>query len=340
MTSIWPGEQLLARMWETIAERGIGGLLRPWQLRREGSARADIRREELLVLAQAEKDAVAIRDGSKEWTQGTLISVRRLNARDAIRPSGDGENVDSGAMINAAIRLQVADAVRKEINVTRALLEAENVLSNDSTPPPDDKIDDDWLVRWRDNASTTSVDELQKLWGRVLAGEVKSPGTFSLRTLEFLKCLTKGEAELIARMMRFAINYMIARNVPEILDAEGMDLAALLRLQALGVISGVDSVGMNAQLASATSRVFERALESNGKVMVVRGPDAARTLVQSAYFITDLGIQLKRLGNFEPHEKYLKQVGAKIKASGFQVELADLVGRIEGRIEYRNAIEL
>ena len=45
-----------------------------------------------------------------------------------------------------------------------------------------------------------SSEELQTLWGRVLAGEIKSPGTFSLRTLEFLKNTSHEEALKIAKL--------------------------------------------------------------------------------------------------------------------------------------------
>ncbi|MEW6673943.1 MAG: hypothetical protein AB1427_19795 [Thermodesulfobacteriota bacterium] len=53
----WPGEQLLIKMWETHSEKGIGSLLRPWQIKREGFAHIELRRAELIALAQAEKDA-------------------------------------------------------------------------------------------------------------------------------------------------------------------------------------------------------------------------------------------------------------------------------------------
>ena len=55
-----PGE-LLIKLWETLAERGIGSLLLPWNLKREGRARNELRREELLMLAQAESDVADIR---------------------------------------------------------------------------------------------------------------------------------------------------------------------------------------------------------------------------------------------------------------------------------------
>lgn len=53
----WPGEQLVIRLWDTLSEKGVGSLLRPWQMKREGMAQIEIRRAELLALAQAEKDA-------------------------------------------------------------------------------------------------------------------------------------------------------------------------------------------------------------------------------------------------------------------------------------------
>lgn len=31
-----PGEKLIIKLWETIADKGIGSLLKPWQIRREG----------------------------------------------------------------------------------------------------------------------------------------------------------------------------------------------------------------------------------------------------------------------------------------------------------------
>ena len=61
----FPGEKLLIRLWETIAEKGIGGWLRPWQNRREGQSRIDVHREALLVFAQTERDIKDIQSGRK-----------------------------------------------------------------------------------------------------------------------------------------------------------------------------------------------------------------------------------------------------------------------------------
>ena len=52
----FPGEKLVIRLWETIADKGIGGFLKPWQIKREGMAHLEVRRAELLALAQTKKD--------------------------------------------------------------------------------------------------------------------------------------------------------------------------------------------------------------------------------------------------------------------------------------------
>ena len=52
---------------ETV-EKGIGGWLSPWQMRRTGRARIDVQRKERLALAQAEQDIESIRSGRKRFT--------------------------------------------------------------------------------------------------------------------------------------------------------------------------------------------------------------------------------------------------------------------------------
>ena len=57
-----PGEKLIIKLWESIADKGIGSLLKPWQIRREGRASIDLK-SGLLAL--------------KSWTitKGTLKCV-------------------------------------------------------------------------------------------------------------------------------------------------------------------------------------------------------------------------------------------------------------------------
>ena len=55
-------------------------------------------------------------------------------------------------------------------------------------------------ARFFSSAQDVSTAELQKLWGKVLAGEVERPGTVPLRTLELLRNMTKAEADLLLKV--------------------------------------------------------------------------------------------------------------------------------------------
>src|SRR5690349_1027411 len=57
-----PGEKLVTRLWETV-EKTIGTVFRPWVVRRESRALAEAKRDELLMLAEAEHDAEELRSG-------------------------------------------------------------------------------------------------------------------------------------------------------------------------------------------------------------------------------------------------------------------------------------
>ena len=156
-----PGEKLLLRPWETVAEKGVSASVRPWQMRREGRALADVRREDSLSLAQTERDVEDVRSGRKNFDANyQLVALH-----------------EPASPLAVVHRNRIAQEVRSEVNVSKALLRAEAELEDDPQTPPDRTVDEDWLFRWRDAAGTVSTEDLQTLWGRVLAGKIKSPGS-------------------------------------------------------------------------------------------------------------------------------------------------------------------
>ncbi len=63
----YPGEKLLLKLWETLAEKGIGSLLAPWQEKRLAQARGEIRCNEMLLIAQTEKEIESIKAGTSVY---------------------------------------------------------------------------------------------------------------------------------------------------------------------------------------------------------------------------------------------------------------------------------
>lgn len=328
----FPGEKLVIKLWETVAEKGVGSLFKPWQMRREGRISIQLKSEELIMIAQAERHADLIRKG-----EATIDASRNLLLSAA--PDNTPQENKGDARLNpelaiAACEISVADTLRREINTTRTLLCAEEALQDDMQEPPNTKVDDDWLFRWRDSASEVSSEELQFLWGKVLAGEVKSPGSFSLRTLEFIRNLSTHDAESIATLSEFIIAGAIYRDAKENLEEKGVFFDTLLSMQDIGVLSGVEAIGMTMTWKSLDVTSFKQVLTSNSMVLILSGDDPSVTISLPIYKLTTIGQQVLRLGKFGPNIDYLNKVGQHLKGQGVNVVLAKYFDVAPGQIQW------
>ncbi len=337
----WPGEQLIIRLWETLSEKGIGSLLKPWQIKREGIAHIEVRRVELLALAQTEKDAEDIRSGQKRLEdlspeiRFAAKALIPLQQKKQIEPS-----IDLPSVIETAVQQTLEDLVRRQVNVANAITHAEERLREDPQEPPKKKIDDDWIYRWRDYAGEVSAKEMQHLWGELLAGELKAPGFYSLRFLDFLRNLSHSEAIAIEKLSRFAIEGILWRGDQKLLDLEGISFSTLLEMQDLGVISGVESIGLETTWKTTVANKFVKALVSNRKVLIAKHDDATKELKLPTYLLTSIGRQILQLGKFEPHLEYLTKIGTAFHAQGFSVTLGDFIKTSETMIQPFNEIPI
>lgn len=95
-------------------------------------------------------------------------------------------------------------SIKKQANTESVLSHAAEELKNDEKVP-DREVNEDWLSLYFSIVENVSSDYMHRLWGQVLAGEIRSPDGFSLRTLEVLKTMTVDEAELFSRVAKKAV---------------------------------------------------------------------------------------------------------------------------------------
>lgn len=84
--------------------------------------------------------------------------------------------------------------VRKQTNIESILGLAQHYcppVTSQGEPDPD------WIERFLELAEDTSNSNIQKLWAKVLAGEVINPGSFSYKSLITLKHITPKEADVL-----------------------------------------------------------------------------------------------------------------------------------------------
>ena len=226
----WPGENLAIRIWATLERAGIGILL-PGQLRREGKARAEVEYLQRLALAQAEKDAADLAAGRVTYDPGTgrvqplggRVEPKLLSSTAPPTETPDansppvlgsiprlGSALDFGAGVARSVALR---EMRRAINLERIAQQSQSEADSMSAADVSDKeVHPDWVAKWRDGAQDVSDEDVQRLWARTLAGEVASPGRYSLRTLDFLRSVSKAEAELIAKIVPYVVSAFIYKD--------------------------------------------------------------------------------------------------------------------------------
>lgn len=121
------------------------------------------------------------------------VTAGKIDKYDNLPSVGLTERIES--------RLSYTEA-RNQLNIESITAYAAEQLKDkpaiDNTP-----FDEGWAGRFFDSAKHVSDEEIQMLWGRILAGEVMEAASFSLRTLDLIKNLSKADADLIKAIADF-----------------------------------------------------------------------------------------------------------------------------------------
>ena len=168
---------------------------RAYEIRKLAEARAD----EMKIMATAIKENFQL-TGGIDYKEGEIVISSPKELPQEVKPT-----------IFIAPPLEERTQERLDFQEAKKQLNIENITSYAADELRDEKevtnepLDEVWTTRFFRVAEDISNDEMQALWGRILAGEIKQPKTFSLRTLELLKNLSKQEAECFLKFGRLAI---------------------------------------------------------------------------------------------------------------------------------------
>ncbi len=93
-----------------------------------------------------------------------------------------------------------------QTNIENIMRKAIPDLNEDATPQD---MDNDWIANFFEKCRIISDENMQTLWGSILAGEANSPGSFSKRTVNFVASLKKDEAELFRKLCGFLVQIKV-----------------------------------------------------------------------------------------------------------------------------------
>lgn len=236
--------------------------------------------------------------------------------------------------------------VRERVNIDQvseiaaAELKSEPLSSKNDPIPEADPISEDWLNAFESEAAQMSSEQMQRLFGKILAGEIRRPSSFSIKTIKLMAQLDNHAASLFNLFCSLAISLRTS-GPAEILDARvvslgsagsnslkayGLSFYALNILNEYGLIISENNSYMNYRPAVAhNNQVWVPMIHQNiewGLVPTTFMPEAQEFRVVGPT-LTRSGQELLPIVDIEPNEAYtaalknfFKQKGMTMKKIG------------------------
>lgn len=110
------------------------------------------------------------------------------------------------------------------------------------------QYDLDWFFRFYETVGSVSDQQMQELWARILAGEVRNPGSHSFHLIEILKRMSKTDAELFNKICSLSIeidDHIFIPNYKSYLSHYGISFDELLILDEFGLINTNGMISLN-----------------------------------------------------------------------------------------------
>ena len=319
------------------AASGIGSVAGPmlasWKARREANAK--------LIAAKGEMEAQRIlAEGQAHTIQ--IIARAQADARATlVSPDATVQGqLDFGEAVNQRIQFQEE---KRQSNIMAVVQKA--ALEIGEKEVQDHEVDHDWTARFFNDVQDVSSEEMQRLWAKILAGEVEKPGSTSFKAMDILKGLDQTTAILFrtlcsARMtphiglreggaVRAGHEFVLSldgRAAENSLNAYGLGYTALNRLNEHGLITpGFDSElqhKVNDAGLDKSPRWISIAHGFQGRNWVLTPIDQRQgdqTIRLRVILLTSTAVELAQVVEIDPMPEYQQAVADFFEQKGFHM---------------------
>ena len=304
-----------------------GPLLAPVKARQEAKAR----------LIAAEADAQIREIGARADASAlNIIAEAQTKAREYLLPA-DTDIHGKLDITPQDIAQSIEFQGRKRLANAKAVLEAAADELGDKEVD-DHEPDPDWTARFFDYVQDVSSEDMQKIWAKILSGEVENPGRTSLRTLDTLRNMTKRDAELFRDICPFIISNVFVFYSDMVKDLNAITVGNLLHLQDCGLVTPDRSLETVLQWEEDCI-----APSYQGGVLKITNMGAPSGQLRiPAIRLTPTGRELSRLSpQCVDTMDYLRAFSRFLKSKDCRLEyLPDVEHLPDGMIRYANSITI
>lgn len=260
-----------------VISTALGAWIAPWSMKR--IAKAEAESERIKAIESAKTEALLSENAERYMALSTI--EKRIVAKEVKRQN----NIDN------------------VVAIASQSLEGEKEVSSERVNP-------DWATRFFDIAQDISDEAMQDLWGRILAGEVKRPQSYSLRTLEALRNITREEAELFEKAAQYVLydgTYYLYRFSGNNEGPESIEYSEIARLVEIGLLQAGNTVSQNYYNPDGVTS--DAHLFYGGKyVAFIKITPKIKQLSFPIYSLSKAGEELYKLILVNPDVKYFEEV--------------------------------
>ncbi len=233
------------------------------------------------------------------------------------------ENEDLRSAIDAILTSGIDSLVNKKYVMERAVI---HLSSSDQDEDVDaDEVDADWLNNFSGYAEKASSEKVRDLWGRVLAGEIRRPGAFSLSTLRLLAELDKTLAAAFEQEVQYRFSgEFIFREASG--NLEGKQLERILLLEQAGLLQHASPIGGIQRFFSVNEQ--NTVVLSEGHMCIVLVSGNNQPIKCPVIPLTRAGREIATiLPPVDPIE-VLRRLGETVKDSVIEIRIHRLLQRV------------
>jgi hypothetical protein len=122
----------------------------------------------------------------------------------------------------AAVAKFAHKIIRERVNIDQVCafaaeeLKSEPLVTGSDTVPEAPPISEDWLNAFETEGAQISSEQMQRMFGKILAGEIRKPGSYSIKTIKLMAQVDNRAAALFSVLCSLSVS---ARVPNQILDA-------------------------------------------------------------------------------------------------------------------------
>lgn len=273
-----------------------------------------------LLKKQASAAAKATRDISQEMKRAGLLPVAgEVNIEERARVRLHYQEVQRQSNLES-----VSTAAIEELRDAGDMLPPHTSTAGMQTQ----EVSADWLARFMLHAQHVTAEEMQRVWGRVLAHETTKPGTFSFRALDTLSTMSQQDALAFQRVCY--LTYHLPEKSGVLLHHGYGTIPAQPLIEPLKKVLNLDDLSLMqtfglfypdsflGQLLIPTEDGTTR-LRISGMDLVVSHRERKEFDLGPQYRMTPLGMELMRLIDEQPNLEYVDIIRQSLEGQGYSV---------------------